>query len=151
MALTGSGEVGYTEEIYYDADGDIASPTWVLIPGVQDVQENSAKNKSEIAERNVGTVGVEVTHTVYSVDITITKRNGNTDYDALRAAYEAGTRIGLAVMSGPVATVGEKGFQSEAYITSWSGDGSHEGNSVSITIEPAANPTTAASVVTISA
>ena len=149
MAVSGAGELGYTEEIYYDADGSIAIPTWVLIPGVVDVQQNSSKNKADIAERNVPVVGVEVTHTVYSVDVTITKRNGNTNYDALRAAYEAGTRIGIAVMSGPVATSGEKGFQAEAYITSWSDDGAHEGNTVSLTFEPAANPTTAASVVTI--
>ena len=148
MGLTGSGEVGYTEEVYYDADGDIASATWVLVPGVQDVQQNSSKNKAEIAERNVAVVGVEVTHTVYSVDITITKRNGNTDYDALRAAYEAGTRIGIAVMSGPIATAGEKGFQAEAYITGWNDDGAHEGSTVQITVEPAANPTTAAALVT---
>lgn len=143
-------QVGYVEEIYYDADGDIASPTWVLIPGVQDVQESSSKNKAEIAERNVPVQGVEVTHTVYSVDVTITKDTGDTDYDALRAAYEDNTRIGLAVMSGPVATVGSAGFQCEAFITAWNNDGSHEGTAATITIEPAAHPTTAADLVTTS-
>lgn len=150
MALSGAGEIGYTEEIYYDADGDIASPTWALMPGVMDVQENSTKNESEIAERNVATIGYEVTHTVYSVDVTLAKRNGDSDYDALKAAYEDNTRIGLAVMTGPVATVGEKGFQCEAFITAWNNDGSHEGNSVTLTLKPAANPTTAADFVTIS-
>lgn len=150
MALAGAGEVGFTEEIYYDADGDIASPTWVLIPGVQDVQESSTYNKAEIAVRNVDVVGVVPTHEVYSVDVTITKKNGHTDYDALRAAYQAKTKIGVAVMSGPIATVGEKGFQAEAYITAWNNDGSHEGSAVTITIEPAANATTAATVATIS-
>lgn len=148
MGVSGAGDIGFDGEIYYDADGDIASPTWVLMPGVQDVQENSAYNESEIAERNVRVIGVELTHESYSVDVTLTKRNGNSDYDALRAAYQAKTRIGLAVMSGPVATVGESGFQAEAYIASWNDDGSHEGNSVSLTIKPAANPTTAAAVVT---
>jgi len=63
MALSGAGEVGFIEEIYYDADGDIASPTWVLIPGVQDVQESATKNVAEIAERNVPEMGVVPTHT----------------------------------------------------------------------------------------
>lgn len=149
MALTGLGEIGYTEEIYYDADGDIASPTWVLIPGVQDVQEDSSMNVSEFAERNVPVIGVEVTHENYSVDVTISKRNGETSFNALRTAYRARTKIGLAVMSGPIATVGESGFQCEARITAWKPDGSHEGNSAVITIRPAANPTTAAAFVTV--
>lgn len=143
-------QVGYVEEIYYDADGDIASPTWVLMPGVQDVQESSTKNKAEIAERNNAVQGVYPTHTVYSVDVTLTKNVGDTDYDALRAAYEDNTKIGVAVMSGPVATVGSAGFQAEAYITSWSSDGSHEGSGATITIEAAADPTTAADYVTVS-
>lgn len=150
MALAGAGEVGFIEEIYYDADGDIASPTWVLIPGVQDVQESSSKNVSEIAERNVPVIGTVPTHTNWSVDVTITKKNGDTGYDALKAAYEDNTRIGVAVMTGPIATAGEKGFQCEAYITQWNNDGSHEGNNVTITIRPAAVPTTAADYVTIS-
>lgn len=149
MALTGLGEIGYTEEIYYDADGNIATPTWVLIPGVQDVQENSSLNESEFAERNVPVIGVVPTHETYSVDVIISRRNGETSYDALRAAYRARTKIGLAVMSGPIATVGEKGFQCEAYITGWNSDGSHEGNNATLTIKPAANPTTAAALVTV--
>jgi len=150
MGVSGAGEIGFTEEIYYDADGDIASPTWVLMPGVQDVQENSTLNESEFAERNVNVIGVVPTHETYSVDVTISKRNGNTDFDALRAAYRGRTKIGLAVMSGAVATTGESGFQCEAYVTGWNNDGSHEGNNVTVTIKPAANPTTAAALVTIS-
>lgn len=149
MALAGAGEVGFIEEIYYDADGDIASPTWVLIPGVQDVQVSASKNVSEIAERNVPEIGVVPTHTSREITVTITKKNGNTNYDALKAAFEDNTKIGVAAMTGPVATAGEKGFQAEAYIVGWDDDGAHEGNSVSITIRPAANATTAADYVTI--
>jgi hypothetical protein len=150
MALTGAGEVGFIEEVYYDADGDIASPTWVLMPGVQDVQVSSQSNKSEIAVRNEDFVGVVPTHKVVSITVTLTKRNGDTNYDALREAHFSNTKIGVAAMTGPVATVGEKGFQAEAYVTGWDDDGAHEGNSVSVTIEPAANATTAADYVTIS-
>lgn len=151
MAVSGAGEIGFIEEIYYDADGDIASPTWVAFPGVQDVQQTSSKNVSEIAERNVPVIGVIPTHTNFEVSVTITKKNGNASYDALRAAYEDNTKIGIAAMTGPVATVGEKGFQCEAYIVGWDDDGSHEGNNATLTIRPAANPTTAADYVTISA
>lgn len=149
MALAGAGEVGYVEEIYYDADGDIASPTWVLMPGVSDVQVTSSKNEAEIAERNVYVVGVVPTHMNWSVSVTIEKRNGETSYDLLRAAYEDNTKIGVAVMTGLVATVGEKGFQCEAYITGWDDDGAHEGHTASLTIKPAAPATTAADYVTI--
>jgi len=150
MALSGAGEVGYTEEIYYDADGDIASPTWVLMPSVQDVQVTASKNVAEIAVRNDKEVGVVPTHTVREITVVLTKRNGETNYDALKAAFEDNTKIGVAAMTGPVATNGEKGFQAEAYIVGWDDDGAHEGNSVSLTIRPAANPTTAADYVTIS-
>ena len=150
MPVSGAGEVGYVEEIYYDADGDIATPTWVQITGVVDVQENSTKNKAQVMVRNTAEAGVIPTHTVRSFDVTLTKRNGETVYDALKAAYEDNTKIGIAVMTGPIATTGEKGFQAEAYITQWNNDGSHEGHTVSITIEPAANATTAADYVTVS-
>lgn len=149
MATSGAGEIGFIEEIYYDADGDIASPTWVLMPGVQDVQQSSDKDVAELKIRNTAVTGVVPAHTNFSVDVTITKANGDTDYDALRAAYEDNTKIGLAVMTGPVATSGESGFQCEAYITSWSDDGSHTGNSATFTVQPAALPTTAADYVTI--
>ena len=151
MALAGAGEVGFIEEIYYDADGDIASPTWVLIPGVQDVQESASKNVAEIAERNVAEIGVMPTHTNREYTVTITKKNGNTNYDALKAAFEDNTRIGIAAMTGPIATAGEKGFQAEAFIVGWDDDGSHEGNSATLTIRAGANATTAADFVTISA
>lgn len=150
MAVSGAGEIGYLEELYYDADGSIASPTWVSVPGVQDVQQSNQSNKAEIAERNVDYVGVVPTHKVYSLTATITKRNGDTDYDALKSAHEANTKIGLAAMTGPIATIGEKGFQAEVYVTGWDDDGSHEGSAVTVTFEPAHNPTTAADHVTIS-
>lgn len=149
MALSGAGEVGYIEEVYYDTDGDIASATWVAFPGVQDVQFTSQSNKAEIAERNVKYVGVVPTHKVVSITVVITKKNGDTDYDALRAAHDADTKLGIATMTGPIATVGEKGWQGEVYITGWDDDGSHEGNNVTLTLEPAANATTAAALVTI--
>ena len=149
MAVSGAGDIGYEGEIYYDADGDIASATWVLIPDIQDVQETSSKNKATIPVRNVPVVGVLPTHTVLSHSVTITKANGATVYDALHAAYVANTRIGIASMTGPIATSGESGWQYEAFITDWNDDGSHEGVSATFTVEPAANATTAATYTTI--
>lgn len=151
MALTGVPVIGKNRKVYYDADGDIATPTWVEIGKCQAAEDSADRDQAEIKERDNNITTYDFGHFNVQPTIELTVRPGNTAYDALWAAWTAGTKIGLAVMTGAVATVGNQGFQGEVKITSWQMSGGHTDVTATLTFAPYAGYTTAPAFVQVSA
>lgn len=145
----GDARIGRLHELHVDADGDIASPTWVEYGEIQGGNRTSQRNVSEVAERGLDEITVMLGHKKKEMSFTITKRPGNTNFDLIQAAHESGAKIGIAMMTGPIATSGEQGFQGEVYVTGFDSDESNESTVCSITMMPCADYTTAPDLVEI--
>lgn len=150
MAVTGTPRIGKARKCYLDIDGDIASPTWVELGKIQGLSKNYGRNLAELEERDVDDVTVMPGHMNREVTIELTHRPGNTSFDAIQDAHEAGSKIGLAIMSGVITNAGEVGYQAEFYVTGWDDDEAHTNSTVSVTVRPAADFTTAPAFVQIS-
>lgn len=143
MALTGAPVIGKACKLYYDADGDIATPTWVEIGKVQNVDVDWSRDEAEIKERDQDEATVMLGHKVRSITVEITRRPDNAVYDAIEAAAEAGTKIGLAAYTGAIATAGNRGWAGEVFVTAATDPQAHTGSTRTFTFRPAASYVTA--------
>lgn len=149
--MSGEARIGRLHKLYLDADGDIASPMWVEYGKIQGGSRSGSRDVSEIKERDLDETTVMLGHKSREISLTITKRPGDTNYDILEAAWETGVKVGVAMMTGPIATVGERGFQAECYVTAWDDDQANDSTTIAVTLRPCADYVTAPAFVEIEA
>ena len=150
MSVTGKPTLGKNRKFYIDVDGAIATPTWTLAGKIQGLQLSGPHNVAEIEEREEEEVLVLLAHKKRTLSLQLTHRPGNTIYDAIQDAYENQTKIGVAIMSGPIANSGERGYQAEMYVEDFDDDQGHTNTAVAVTLRPAADYATAPTFVEIS-
>ena len=143
MALTGVPVIGKNRKAYYDADGSIASPTWVEIGKCQAADMSGDRDKAEVKERDCDFTTYMAGHWNIEPTIELTVRPGNSVYDALWTAWDTGGLIGIAISTGAIATQGNQHFQAEVLITSWQSGGGHTDVTATLTFSPYAGYTTA--------
>lgn len=139
-------EIGAIEKLYYDADGDIAIPTWVELDKIQGASITSQRDVVEIKERALLETLTMNAHKSREITFQLTRRNSDADFKALQDAYEADTLLGFAVATGDIATSGTRAWIGEARITGWDDDQSHDSSTIAVTVRPAADYTTAPTI-----
>ena len=146
-----SGEAlqGRLHKLYIDPAGDMTTPTWTEYGKIQGGGQTSGRDVSELKERDTDETTVLLGHRNNEQSLTITRRHGNTQFDALRTAHINGSKISIAMMTGTITDSGERGYQAEMYVTQFDDDQSHESNSISVTLRPAADYVVAPGYVTI--
>lgn len=149
MAVTGKPTIGKARKFYVDVDGSIAVPTWVLAGKIQGLSMNSSHNVAEIEERGESDVLVLPGHKTREISLQLTHRPGDATFDAIQDAYENQTKLGVAVMSGLITNVGERGYQAEVYVTQFDDDQGHTNSAIAVTLRPAADYVTAPAFVEI--
>ena len=147
--MSGEVKIGRLHKLYVDADGDIAVPTWVEYGEIQGGSRTGQRDVSEIKERAFDETLVMLGHKNREISLTATKRPGNTNFDLLQAAFESGAKVGIAMMTGPIATSGEQGYQAEMYVTGFDDDQANDATTVAVTLRPAADYVTAPDFVEI--
>ena len=141
--------IGRLHMFYVDADGDIATPTWVLYGKIQGANRTQQRDVAEIKERDLDETLVMLGHKNREITLPITKRPGDTNYDILEAAFESGAKVGIAMMTGPIATSGERGYQAEMYVTGFDDDEAHDATTINVTLRPCGDYVTAPAFVQI--
>lgn len=144
MALTGDVKIGRLHKLYIEPSADLALPSWVEYGKIQGANKTGQKDRSEIKERDLAITTEISGHRKDEITLTLTKRPGNTEYDALEdAAQGDNIKIGIALMTGDIATPGERGFQAEMIVVGWDDDQAHDNSTVQVTLAPSANYVTA--------
>jgi len=141
--------IGRLHKLYVDADGDIATPTWVEYGEIQGGNRSQGKDLAEIKERGLDETVVLPGHKTREVSITLTKRPGNVNFDILQTAFETDAKVGIAMMTGPIATSGEQGYQAEMYVTQFDDNQENDSTTVNCTLKAAADYVTPPDVVEI--
>jgi len=137
--MPGEARIGRLHKFYIDADGDIATPTWVLYGKIQGANRTGGRDVAEVKERDLEDTLVMLGHKNREITLTITKRPGDTNFDLLQAAFESGSKIGIAMMTGLIATVGEQGYQAEMYVTNFETPEEHDSTANTVTLRPCAD------------
>lgn len=144
---TGAPQIGKVRKFYYDADGSIASPTWVPVGKMSGGDHSSQHEKVEIKERDNNFTTYMLGHTDVPIQVELTVRPGNAVYEALYDAHIAKTKIGVAMMTGDL-TVGDHfGIQAEVRIDSWQEPQGNTDVNATLGISLAADYTTAPAIV----
>lgn len=142
-AADGTVIAGVHCKTYYDADGNIAVPTWVELTGTSGVQLPSKWTTAKVLQRSPRIELNIPVHLQIPVTVKLPRRPGNTAFDIFMTAHRTDAKIGIAVMSGLITDTGEYGVQYEAKVTEANDDQGHDGVEVVFTVEPDANYTTA--------
>lgn len=107
--------VGIDCKLYVNT-GTYASPTWVEVIDAIDVNipDTRAEGNSSVRGRNMSSV----TPGQRAFECTFDMRYDNdaTAYEAIKAAYDARTVLGILMTDGPRATVGTEGFRVDTYV-----------------------------------
>ena len=149
MAATGAPILGKLCRAYVEPTATIEGGTWEELGRIQGLTKNGSRNVAEIAEREEEEVLVLVSHKTREISFDITRRPGSAGYDAVEAAFEGGTKIGLTVLTGDIEDADSRGYQAEVYVTQFDDDQGHEATTVSVTCRPAADYTTAPAAIGI--
>lgn len=149
MPLTGAAKIGRLHKLYVEPSADLALPTWEEYGKIQGANRTGQRDVAEVKERDLEDTTVLLGHKNREITLPVTRRPGNTQYDYLEDAFENGTKIGIAMMTGEIATSGERGYQAEMYVTGFDDDQAHDSTSVQVTLRPAADYTTAPDFVEI--
>lgn len=147
--MPGEAKIGRLHKFYVDADGDIAIPTWVEYGEIQGASRTGQRDVAEVKERGIDETLVMLGHKNREISLPITKRPGNANFDILQTAYEDGSKVGVAMMTGEITTVGEQGYQAEMYVTGFDDDQAHDATMAQVTLRPCADYTTAPDFVEI--
>ena len=149
MPLTGGALIGRLHKLYIEPTADLATPTWEEYGKIQGASRTGQRDVAEVKERDLEDTTVLLGHKNREITLPVTRRPGNTQYDALEDAFESGAKIGIAMMTGAIATSGERGYQAEMYVTGFDDDQAHDSTQVSVTLRPAADYVTAPDFVEI--
>lgn len=108
--------VGIDCKLYVNT-GTYASPTWVEVVDAKDVNipDTRAEGDSSVRGMNMSSV----TPGQRTVQITFDMRYDNdaAAYEAIKAAYDGRTVMGVLATDGPRATAGVEGFRLDTYVT----------------------------------
>jgi hypothetical protein len=135
---------GFDGYLYYNT-ASVASPTWVLVDTVRDVNTTASTDKADVSDRRSkfkkscpAMIDLETT-------VSATYVQGNTALDAIRVQFLARTVVQYAIMDGPLAPAsGDTSEGFKYYAAVYSNDFNQplsDGQSVSFTLAPA-EPTT---------
>lgn len=151
MTQTGGPINGRLCKAYLDVDGSIASPTWVELTKIQGASKTSQRDVAEVKERAIDDTTVLLGHATKEFTLQLTRRPADTSYDTIEDAHESGAKVGIALMTGTITEVGQRGFQGECYVTGFDDDQSHDSTVAVATFRPCADYTTAPAIVEITA
>ncbi len=151
MALEGKALLGRLHRFYIEPTADLETPVWEEYGKLQGANRGGARDVSEIKERDLIDTTVLLGHRNTEISLTITRRPGNDQFDALEAAANADPpqKVGIAMMTGDITEPGERGFMAEMYVTQWDDDQAHDSNAIAVTLRPAADYDTAPEFVEI--
>ena len=131
-------KLGLDGFVHYDTSG-VASPTWLDADNVEEVTLNLERPAGEIKNRSSDWMKVLLGKQGASIEITMTYNGGAADWEAFRDAYLNGTDIGVAIMTGDIATVGSEGLVADMKVTAMSrAEPLEEGMQVTFTLQPSA-------------
>lgn len=130
---------GFDGKVYYNTGSD-ATPTWVELTPVRDVSTSASTTKANNSDRRsafemycAGLHAIETT-------VELTHVAGDANIDALRTHWNDRTTVQIAVMDGPIATVGSEGFKYFAHVFSHDFEQPlQDGQTISMTFSPAIN------------
>lgn len=140
--MPGEARIGRLHKFYVDADGDIAAPMWVVYGKIQGASRTGQRDVAEVKERDQEDTLAMLGHKNREISVTVTKRPGDTNYDILQTAFETGAKVGIAMMTGEITTVGEQGYQAEMYVTGFEDPEEHDATTNVVTLRPCADYTT---------
>lgn len=128
--------------VFHTDDAGAGIGTWATYDGVADVTVTATRNTGRRKDRSLDYETVHAGQRVISVSATLTFEAGDTQMEEIRTAFNSGADIGIAVMSGPVATTGSEGLICNAKVTEYSTSQPLENVvSISVTFEPSADST----------
>lgn len=104
----------------YINTGTYASPTYVEVTRVRDVQHDDSRSEGDDSCRGFDMASVEVGQASYGCSFDAVYKRGDSALDAIQAAYRAGTPLGIMFLDGPRATAGSKGFRVDVKVTQFS-------------------------------
>jgi hypothetical protein len=127
--------------LYLDPAG-VDQGTWTQYEDVGDVNVAHAWNQSQRKIRKHTHERTTLGQGVLEVTFTATYRAGDAGFEMLRDAHINKTVIGVAVMSGPIATVGSEGWQLDAVVSDFpESQALEEDMSFDVTLKPASQAT----------
>jgi len=138
MAQTGAPILGKNCRLYHSS-AVLSSASWTEVGKIQGLNKTQGKDVAEIKERGLNETVVLPGHVTREVSFQLTRRPGNTQYDAIADAFENGTKICLAVMTGTITEEGQRGYQAMWHVTQFDDDQAHDSTAVNVTIRPAAD------------
>ena len=136
--MTAEAIIGEEGQLLYDGVG-VGVGTWAELDAVIDVTGNAERAAAEIKDRSLDDVLVLPGKRTISVEGNINYKPGDAGFEAMRDAFLNKRNIGIAVMTGPIATVGSEGWQFDAQVVSFGrGEPLEEGMQVPFTLRPSA-------------
>lgn len=130
--------IGLDMGLYFDAVG-VGQDVWVLAEEVGDVNNADSYNTSQRKVRRKKFEGTVLGQRVVETTFTLTYVENDPVYELLRAAYEAKSIIGVAAMTGLIATSGSEGLQYDGKVASFPmGQPLEEDGTYDVVIKPAA-------------
>jgi hypothetical protein len=118
---------------------------------IQGATRTQQRDVAEVKERNFLETTVELGHLNTEITLQISRRHGNANYDVLEAAARSGASVGVAMMTGTITDVGERGYQAEMKVVGFDDDQAHDSTMVSVTLRASATRVTDPAYVTIAA
>ena len=137
-------KLGHEAKLYYSAAGIGGTPVWTEVLGVRNLKLATSRGEADVSTRGGG--GWKATAPTLidaGIDFDLVHDPDDAAVEAIESAFFAGTRLGLAVMSGPVAEAGSRGLWADCAITKFERD---EGLDAALTVAVTAKPTYSANV-----
>lgn len=130
--------LGLEARLYYCTDGIGGTPTWTEICNVKNVTLTLEKGEADVTTRsNSGWRATKGTLKDGSIEFEMLWDPEDTAFSAIRAAYFANSAIGIAVMDGPVNTVGSQGLWADCDVTTFTrNEPLEDAMTVSVTLKP---------------
>jgi len=136
-----SSQLGDDCKLYYDVLGaEVGS--WVEADVIIDDGDTFERRTAESNCRGDVEVKVHVGNPKYTLSGTLLFKFGDTEDDALLAAVQANTNLGIAVMNGNIATSGNEGWWRDMRFSQWN-ETRPDGDTVKITFTLTTNAASA--------
>jgi hypothetical protein len=139
MSATITFKLGIEGKVYYCADGIGSTPTWVELTDAKDVNCSITKTESDATTRANGGWKATVTSLKdLTIEFEMVWNPSDTGCEAVKDAFINNTVLGMAVMDGPIATVGSEGPWADCQVTKFD---RKEGNEGAMMVSVAMKPT----------
>lgn len=136
------GQLGLDCRLYYNT-GTYASPTWVEITNVRDVELNLTRGKADLSTR--GSNGYkEYRGQLKDASITfdLVYKRGDATTQAIFEAFDEDTLLDIAVLDGDIETTGTEGLRAVCEVFDFSREEPlEEGVMISVELAPSAKST----------